>query len=94
MNEIEKKALKKFILEKQISMIETGEIRRYKKKKRKGVSFDVEPEKIPEDVKNKLSTVILNRFSRYYTKKVLYEKEKDFYKDYGVDMENRIINFD
>ena len=85
--------LKKFILEKQIDMIETGEIRRYKKKKKKGVEV-LEPVKIPEEVKLKLTQVILNRFSRYYTKKALYEKEQEFYKNYGVDMEARVIKFD
>ena len=85
--------LKKFILEKQISMIEIGEIRRYKKKKKKGSEIP-EPAKIPEPIKLKLSQVILNRFSRYYTKKALYEREREFYKNYGVDMESRVINFD
>jgi hypothetical protein len=93
MNVEEKTDLKKFILEKQIDMIETGEIRRYKKKKKRGVEVP-EPAKIPEPVKLKLSQVILNRFSRYYTKKALYEREQDFYKNYGVDMESRVIKFD
>lgn len=93
MNSDDKKDLKKYILDKQIDMIETGEIRRYKKKKKKGVVVP-EPAKIPEPIKSKLSQVILNRFSRYYTKKALYEKEQSFYKDYGVDMESRVIKFD
>lgn len=93
MNIEDKNDLKNFILEKQISMIETGEIRRYKKKKKKGAEIP-EPAKIPEPIKLKLSQVILNRFSRYYTKKALYEREREFYKNYGVDMESRVIKFD
>lgn len=58
------------------------------RKKKKTLSDNIPKEKI-----DKVIDTVIYRFTTYYRKKVLKEKEETF-KDYGVDMEQRVINFD
>ena len=58
------------------------------RKKKKTLSDSIPKEKI-----DKVIDTVIYRFTTYYRKKMLKEKEETF-KDYGVDMEQRVIKFD
>jgi hypothetical protein len=59
-----------------------------KQRKKKTLSDGVPKEKI-----DKVIDTVVYRFTTYYRKKVLKEREETFY-DKGVDMNERVINFD
>ena len=48
---------------------------------------------IPKEKIDKVIDTVIYRFTTYYRKKMLKEKEDNFY-DKGVDMNERVINFD
>jgi hypothetical protein len=83
----------KELVECEINKIERGYIRRYKKSRRSKKENGVAPVKISPDDKEAVSLVVLNRIARYYTKRKLYEQNKNFVIE-GVDLEKRVISFD
>ena len=82
--------LKNDVIKKQVEQIERGEIRRYRRRKRKNEETGPEPQKMTDEVKKRVSAVILARFSRYYIKQEHYKKEIKRCQQYNYMQSNKV----
>ena len=64
-----------------------------KQRKKKKTKKQALCEGVPKEKIDKVIDTVVYRFTTYYRKKVLREREESFY-DKGVDMQERVIKFD